>query len=113
LLEFLVDNVIWDRAAWACETNCWVNHPNQNPAEGLGELEIKPETLRFAICWTRDVLENAEINIEQWLTAKAARAFSIMISGAVLNGTGRGMPLGILRGGFGVEDTAGDAGRDV
>jgi len=39
-----VDNEEWEIAGWACETSCWANNPTM--VDGLGELRIKPETLR-------------------------------------------------------------------
>jgi HK97 family phage major capsid protein len=64
--------------------------------ETLGELEIKPESLRYIVCATRDLLEDSGVNLEQWMLAKAARAFGTQISAAVLAGDGFGKPMGIL-----------------
>jgi hypothetical protein len=44
-IKFLVDNEAWDVAAWACESSCFANNPTQHIGNGLGELEIKPESL--------------------------------------------------------------------
>ena len=57
-IKFLVDNVDLDIAAWACQTACFANNPQPNLQEGLGELEIKPETLRYVVCATSDLLED-------------------------------------------------------
>jgi HK97 family phage major capsid protein len=94
-IKFMVDNEQWDAAAWACDSSCFANSPQQ-VGSGLGEMEIKPESLRYIVCATRDLLEDAAINIEQWLLGKAARAFGAQISEAVMTGDGNGKPLGIL-----------------
>jgi HK97 family phage major capsid protein len=104
-VRFLVDNVILDQAAWACEANCFANNPQQHLNEGLGELEIKPETLRYIVCATRDLLEDSAISLESWILEKAQRAFSIQISNAIFAGDGIGKPLGLLRGGYPICDT--------
>jgi HK97 family phage major capsid protein len=95
-IKFLVDNVLLDTAAWACETTCFANNPQTHLTDGLGELEIKPETLRYIICTTRDLLEDAATNIEAWMVSKVQRAFGLTISNAIVSGTGVGMPTGIL-----------------
>jgi HK97 family phage major capsid protein len=95
-IKFLVDNEVWDAAAWACESSCFANSPTTQLGSGLGEMEIKPESLRYIACATRDLLEDAAINIEQWMLGKASRAFGAQISEAVMTGDGNGKPLGIL-----------------
>lgn len=94
-IEFMVDNVVFDNAAWACETNCFANSPQAN-LSGLGTLEIKPETLRYIVCATRTLLEDAATNIESWMLAKVQRAFRYTISDAIIKGDGIGKPMGIL-----------------
>jgi HK97 family phage major capsid protein len=95
-VKFLVDNVRIDQAAWACETTCFANNPQAFLNEGLGELEIKPETLRYIICASRDILEDASVDIEAWMIRKVNYAFRNTISTAAISGTGSGMPVGIL-----------------
>jgi len=95
-IKFMVDNEIWDVAAWACESSCFANNPTKNLGDGLGELEIKPESLRYIVCTTRELLEDSSVNIETWLLDKARRAFAHQINNAVLTGDGFGKPLGIL-----------------
>jgi HK97 family phage major capsid protein len=60
-LKFLIDNVRMG-AAFACEATCFANNPQPDLQEGLGELEIKPETLRCVICATSDLLQDASFN---------------------------------------------------
>ena len=105
-VKFLVDNEIWDTAAWACESQCFANNPTQQIGEGLGEVEIKPESLRYIVCTSRDLLEDANVNIESWLLGKVNRAFRTQISQAIVTGDGIGKPLGVLRSGIPIVDTA-------
>lgn len=95
-IKFLIDNVDLDIAAWACQTTCFANNPQPNLAEGLGELEIKPETLRYIVCASRDILEDASVDMESWMLQKVNRAFRNTISTALISGSGVGMPVGIL-----------------
>jgi len=107
-VKFLIDNVRIDYAAWACETSCFANNPQPNLTEGLGELEIKPETLRYIVCATRDILEDASIDIESWMINKVNQAFRRTISTALITGDGVGKPVGILHPNAGIQvcDTA-------
>jgi HK97 family phage major capsid protein len=106
-IKFMVDNEIWDTAAWACESQCFANNPTQQIGEGLGEVEIKPESLRYIVCTSRDLLEDASVNIESWLLQKVNRAYRNQISAAVITGDGIGKPLGILRAGIPICNTGG------
>jgi HK97 family phage major capsid protein len=95
-------------AAWACESSCFANNPTKQIGDGLGELEIKPESLRYIVCATRELLEDSSTNVEAWLLSKADRAFRSQISHAVLTGDGFGKPMGILNpaAGIPIMDTA-------
>ena len=95
-LKFLIDNQRMQDAAWACEAACFANNPQPDLQDGLGELEIKAETIRMVICAGSDLLQDAAFNIEQWLMRKVATAFRNTINRAIMIGTGLGMPLGIL-----------------
>lgn len=95
-VKFLVDNVLIDSAAWACEASCFANNPQAHLQDGLGELEIKPETLRYILCASRDILEDASVDIEAWAFGKVQRAFRNTVSNALISGSGVGMPIGIL-----------------
>ena len=95
-VKFMVDNEVWDIAAWACETQCFANNPTQQIGEGLGEIEVKPESLRYIVCASRDLLDDASVNIEQWLFGKVNRAFRSTISNAIVSGDGVGKPLGFM-----------------
>jgi HK97 family phage major capsid protein len=107
-VKFLVDNAELDQAAWACDVDCWSASHVNNVAAGLSELEIKPETLRYIVCTSRDLLEDSSVNIEQWLLGKVNRAFQHTISAAVMTGDGVGKPMGILNPAAGIPicDTA-------
>jgi|GEM_PF-2201479 len=102
-VRFMIDNVRIDYAAWACETSCFANNPQPNLTEGLGEMEIKPETLRYIVCSTRDILEDASINIESWMLNKVNQAFRRTISAAIMTGDGVGKPIGILNPNAGIQ----------
>jgi HK97 family phage major capsid protein len=83
-------------AAWACESSCFANNPQPDLQEGLEEMDIKPETLRFVVCVTRDLLEDASINVEQWILRKASEGMGATINAAILLGDGIGKPTGLL-----------------
>src|SRR5262245_778990 len=95
-IKFMVDNEVWDVAAWACDSSCFANNPTQQIGSGLGELEIKPESLRYIVCATRDLLEDSQVNLETWMLDKVARAFRTQLNAAVIGGDGFGKPMGIL-----------------
>lgn len=95
-LKFLIDNVRMQDAAWACETSCFPNNPQPDLTDGLGELEIKCESLRFVVCAGSDLLQDASFNIENWIFRKAATGFRNTINKAVMIGDGLGKPLGLL-----------------
>jgi HK97 family phage major capsid protein len=95
-LRFFIDNARIDIAGWACEAACFANNPQPDLSEGLGEMEIKAETLRYVACAGNDLLADASFNIEQWVLRKVADAFRRKISDAIVAGTGIGMPQGIL-----------------
>ena len=107
-IKFLVDNVLLDAAAWACQTDCFANNPTADLAAGLGELELRPESLRYAACVNRDLLEDASVDLEAWMLGKVNTAYRNTISNAIISGTGVGMPGGILNPNSGIQicDTA-------
>src|SRR5262245_48314548 len=95
-IKFLVDDARLNEAAWACQTDCFPNNPAADLKNGLGELEIKPETLRFIVCTSRDILEDASVDMEAWMLRKVNWAFRNTISTAIISGDGVGKPIGIL-----------------
>jgi HK97 family phage major capsid protein len=95
-IRFMVDNVRIMSAGWACDTTCFANNPPGNFTEGLGEVEIKAETLRYTVCASRDILEDAAVNVEQWMFQKVSWAFKNTVSDAILIGDGLGKPLGLM-----------------
>jgi HK97 family phage major capsid protein len=102
-IKFMVDNVRLDTAAWACETTCFANNPAGNFTEGLGEIEFKPEPIRYILCANRDLLEDASFNVEQWAFAKVSDAFRRTISQAIMVGDGIGKPLGLMHPSAGIQ----------
>jgi HK97 family phage major capsid protein len=63
-------------------------------AEGLGELEIKPETIRMTVCATRDLIEDASINVENWITQKVSDGMRGTLNNTLILGDGVGKPMG-------------------
>jgi HK97 family phage major capsid protein len=107
-VKFLVDDARITEAAWACQTDCFANNPSVDITKNLGELEIRPETLRFVLCTSRDILEDASVDMEAWMLGKVNFAFRNTISNAIMVGDGVGKPLGILHPSSGIPvcDTA-------
>jgi HK97 family phage major capsid protein len=95
-IKFMIDNVRINTAAWACESSCFANNPQPDLAQGLGELEIKAENLRFVACATGDLLQDAAFNIESWILRKVSDGFRATISAGIIAGDGLGKPLGLL-----------------
>lgn len=74
-------------------------------AEGVDTTKSKPSTrdvtlklnkLAVLVYLTDELMEDAGPALEQYVTRKAAEEFEFMLGDALLNGTGVGMPLGIL-----------------
>lgn len=97
-IRFLIDNANMVAANWSCESSCFHNNPQPDLNEGLGTLEIKPESLRFVVCATSDLLVDASFNVETWLLDKVSRGFRATIIAASLQGDGVGSSLRSLRG---------------
>jgi len=95
-VRFLIDNSRMFLAASACEANCFANNPQPDLQEGLGEMDLKPETIRFVVCVTRDLLEDASIDVEAWILRKASEGMAATINAAILLGDGIGKPMGLL-----------------
>ncbi len=82
--------------AWSCEASCFANNPIPDLQAGLGELTIKPETMRFVACAGRDLLEDAAFDVENWLLRKVSDGMRLTINQSLLAGDGVGKPLGLL-----------------
>lgn len=95
-VRFLIDNARMGLGAWACEASCFANNPAPDLQEGLGELEIKPETIRMVVCATRDLIEDASINVENWILGRVSDGMRATINNTLLLGDGAGKPMGIL-----------------
>lgn len=95
-LKFMIDNVRMQDAAWACDASCFANNPQSDLAEGLGELEIKAESLRYIACAGSDLLADAAFDIEGWIFRKAATGFRNTINQAIVGGDGINKPMGFL-----------------
>jgi HK97 family phage major capsid protein len=95
-LKFIIDNARMGISAWACESNCFANQPQADLTEGIGQLEIKTESLRHVVCATSDLLADASFNIENWVLQRVSQGFRNTINAAIAVGDGLGKPLGIL-----------------
>lgn len=95
-VRFLIDNARMGMGGWACEASCFANNPQPDLQEGLGELEIKPETIRMIVCATRDLIEDASINVESWIMQKVGDGMRATINNTLLVGDGVGKPMGLL-----------------
>jgi len=98
-LKFLLDNARINVAGWACEASCFANNPQPDLQQGLGEIEVKAETLRFIICASNDLLSDSGFNIEAWVIGKVSQAFRNAVNAAIIAGDGVGRPQGILQSG--------------
>ncbi len=95
-IKFPIDNVRLANAGWACETDCFANNPTPDLQNGLGELEIKTETIRHIVCAGADLIQDSSFDIQGWVLQKVAQAFRNTINAAIILGNGVGMPLGLL-----------------
>jgi HK97 family phage major capsid protein len=95
-IKYPIDNLRTIPAGWACEASCFSNNPQPDLAAGLGEIEIKTESLRYTACAGRDLIEDASFNLEQWLLQKVANGFRWTINDALIVGDGLGKPMGLL-----------------
>jgi len=100
MLRFMVDNNRLMLGTWQCESSCFTNNAQPDLTENMGELTIKPETVRFVVCATRDLVEDAGFNFENWLFQKIAEGMRATINSALVLGDGIGMPFGIMRAGI-------------
>jgi len=105
---FLIENPRMGLGGWACEASCFANNPQPDLSEGLGTLEIKPETIRFVACATRDFLEDASMPAEQWVMRRISEGLAATINNALILGDGVGKPMGIFnpRSGIPIVDAA-------
>lgn len=102
-VRFLIDNARMGLGGWACESSCFANNPQPDLQEGLGELEIKPETIRMVVCATRDLLEDASINVEQWIMRRVSDGMRATINNTLILGDGVGKPMGVLNPNAGIQ----------
>jgi HK97 family phage major capsid protein len=101
-LKMFSDGTDLDHAMWACDVDCWSAQRIQDITKGLAEIEIRPEHLRYIVCASRDIIEDASVDMERWLFEKVSRAFRNTVSSAVVAGDGLGKPQGILHPGSGI-----------
>jgi HK97 family phage major capsid protein len=95
-LVFLVDQVRFQMGAWSCDASCFSNNEQPDLSEGMGRLEIKPETVRFVRCAARDLIDDAAVDVQSWVMDKISVGMSALINEAIIIGSGNGQPLGLL-----------------
>ena len=71
---------------WSCDTACFANNPSPDLQEGLGELEIKPESTRMMVCATENFLEDANVNAEAWIMEKVSQGIRATVNASVACG---------------------------
>ena len=94
-IKFTIDNSRISAGGWACNNDCWANNP-QLDLSGVGTLEIKAETLRYVVCATSDLLQDAAFDVERWIIDKVSRGMRDVINQAILMGDGVGQPMGMF-----------------
>ena len=52
--------------------------------------------MRFVVCSTRDLIEDASLDVENWLFGKISEGMNALINEALIIGDGVGRPLGLL-----------------
>jgi HK97 family phage major capsid protein len=73
------------------------NNPQPDLQEGLGELEIKADPIRFVTCAMGDLLQqDAAFDVETWLFRKVSEGMRATINEAPLISDGVGKPMGLL-----------------
>jgi HK97 family phage major capsid protein len=105
-VKFLVDNVVVNDSAWACDTQCFANNPGPELANGLGEIEIAVHPLRHVVCVNASLLEDSAISVEDWVMRKVSEGFAAKVSESVMLGDGIGKPLGLLHKSAGIQACA-------
>lgn len=95
-IKFPIDNSRMNLAAWSCEATCFANNPQPDLQEGLGEVEIRVDPLRYIVCAGKSLLEDSAFNIENWIFRRAEQGYREALSTAILVGDGLGKPLGLL-----------------
>ena len=71
--------------------------PQSKPA--LGQLALKLKKLAIVVYLTDELIDDAGIALEQYVTRKVAQEFNFMVGDAIFEGTGGGQPQGILNSG--------------
>jgi len=80
-------------------TASWVGEMGTSPADQnpkLGMLNIPAHQMQVVLSETAQILEDASINIEQWLGEEGGEAFGNLEGAAFVSGNGVAKPRGIL-----------------
>jgi HK97 family phage major capsid protein len=65
----------------------------------LGELSLKLKKLAIVVYLTDELIDDAGIALEQYVTRKVTQEFNFMIGDSIVEGTGGGQPQGFLNSG--------------
>lgn len=71
--------------------------PQTKPA--LGQLALKLKKLAIVVYLTDELIDDAGIALEQYVTRKVTQEFNFMVGDGIFEGTGGGQPQGILNSG--------------
>lgn len=63
---------------------------------GFRELQLKLQKVAVVVYLTDELLADTSVALEQYIARKAAEEFNFLIGDAIINGTGVGLPQGIL-----------------
>lgn len=66
---------------------------------GLGQLSLKLKKLAIVVYLTDELIDDAGIALEQYVTRKVTQEFNFMVGDAIVEGIGGGQPQGILNSG--------------
>lgn len=94
-VEFMTDHYVGQDALFKCETDCEPAATAEEPQPGT--ITIGVHEMSADECITNTMLEDSAINIENWLATKIGGKFIRRINRAILDGSGQGMPGGLLR----------------
>jgi len=94
-IDFMTDNYVSNQAKFKCEID---NSAQQKSDTQLpGSLNIAAHEQFAHECVTHTMIEDAAIDIQSWVAMRAGQQFVRGLNDKILNGTGTGMPDGVLR----------------
>ena len=94
-IEFPVDSYVQSYAKFKCEIDPTPQAALQEPTPGTLAISVHEQYAKE--CISNTMIEDAIFPVEMWLTQKIGAQFVRGLNNAILNGSGNGMPDGILR----------------